>query len=315
MGLLAAAGCSQKTSFDYYLQSQLESQRGNMDAALLALSLAIEKNPELGLAYVSRGELYKARGDYAQAAADFEKATKVEPYNFRAHYQLGVVYQYLKRFAEAIVAYTRAVEIRPLDPEANMNLALTYSQIGEPAKGLGYAQHAVEGAPGSATMHANLGTLYAVLGSDDLAVDELKRSIELNSKQPEVYVNLAEIYLKQSRWEQAREVLETGKAFGPGAAVSERLGLCYYKLAQLDKATDNYVDALRQNPSYYQALNGLGVVHMTRSLQSSPADVAQAQEAILLWNKSLKVDPAQPVIRGLLERFNAGAATQISPGS
>ena len=308
-GVLAIGGCTQRTSFDYYLRSQLEAQRGHMDAAMAALSVAIEKNPELGLAYVSRGEIYKSRGNYVDAARDFEKATKIEPYNFDAHFQLGLMYQYLKRFNDAIGAYQKAVGIRPLDPDANMNLALTYSQVGDAQKGLPYAQHAVENAPGSATAHANLGTLYGLLGYSALAIAEFKKSIELDSKQPEVYVNLGEEYLRLGKWEQARQVLEDGKEFGPGPAVSERLGLAYYKLGNLDKAADAYQDALRQAPSYYQAMNGLGVVHMTRSLQTSPADVAQAQEALDQWNKSLQAEPNQPVIRQLVTRFGGPTTT------
>jgi tetratricopeptide (TPR) repeat protein len=308
VAVVAIGGCAQKTSFDYYLQSQLESQRGNMDAAMAALSVAIEKNPDLGLAYVSRGQLLKAKGDYAEAAQDFEKATKLEPYNFNAHYQLGLMYQYLKRFEDAIAAYQKAVEIRPLDPDANMNLALTYSEIGDPKRGLPYAQKAVDGAPDSATTHANLGTLYGIVDYEDLAIDEFKKSIELNSKQPQVYVNLAAEYIKQLKWEQARQVLEDGKEFGPSPTVSERLALCYYKIGKLDKAAENYEDSLRQNPTYYQAMNGLGAVHMLRSLQSAPADIDQAHEALDLWNKSLKVEPDQPNIRQLIGQYGGTSA-------
>ncbi len=316
---LLATGCAQKTSFDYYLKSQLETQRGHIDAAMAALSVAIEKNPDMGLAYMSRGELFKAKGDYAKAATDFEKTTRIEPYNFNAHYQLGLMYQYLKRFTDAITAYQKAVDIRPLDPDANMNLALTYTQVGDPQKGLPFARQAVEAAPESATAHANLGTLYAMLGQADLAINEFKRSIELNARQPEVYVNLAEEFIKMGKWEQAHQVLEDAKALAPSPAVSERLGLCYYKLGNLDKAALNYEDSLRQNPSYYQAMNGLGVVHMTHSLRRSPADINQARDALLFWNKSLQVEPNQPVIRQLVERFSGtpvdGAATQNNHAS
>ncbi len=142
-------------------------------------------------------------------------------------------------------------------PSANMNLALTYTQIGDPQKDC-LMRGFVEGAPGSTTAHANLGTLYAMLGYSDLAIGEFKKSIELNAKQPEVYVSLAEEFIKLNKWEQAREVLEDAKEFAPSPAVSERLGLCYYKLGKLDKATLNYEDSLQQESQLFPGYEWTG---------------------------------------------------------
>lgn len=301
--MLSGCQTAPPSALDEVLRAQVERDKGNLDVALAALTIAIEKNPDLGLAYIARGEVNRKKGDYAAAASDFQKATQIEPNNFSAHFQLALMYQYLKKFAEAITSYQRAIEIRPLDPDANMNLAIVFAQTGEPVKGIPFAVRAVSGAPDNPVTHANLGALYAQVGYSDLAIEELKRSIELNSKQPEVYVNLAEEYLKARRYENARQVLENAAALGPSPAVSERLGLTYYKLGNLDKATDAYKDSLRQNPSYYQAMNGLGVMLMTQALRADPTNVDLARQAVNEWQKSLEVHPDQPSIVALVNRY------------
>ena len=313
LGLACAAsmsGCFFRTApstTDRYLQGELQAERGDLDTAMTSLSKAIEKNPQMGLAYVARGKLYKDKGDYQKAAGDFAKASTLEPYNFSAHYELGLMYQYLLRFSEAIAAYQRAVEIRPLDPNANMNMAMVYLQMGQPLRGLPYAERALQGGGSdaeTANAYANLGTISATLGNDDAAIEAFKHSLELNSRQPEVYLNLGQDYIKLSRFEQARSVLENARQIVVSPAISERLGLVYYKLHDYEKARASFEDALRQKPEYTQALNGLGVVAMTRSLGSTPPDVDAAKQALDYWDKSLKIDPNQPAIQQLVNKYS-----------
>lgn len=303
-------GCvQQRTSVDELILATMERDQGRRDLALARLTAAIERNPQLGLAYLTRGEIYKEQGDYQSAAGDFEKATRLEPFNFNAHYQLGLMYQYLKKFTESIKAYKRAVEIRPLDPDANMNLAIVYSQTGDPVLGLKFAQAAVNGAHDNAMARANLGAMYAQLGYTDLAIAEYKRAIEINSKLTEVYLNLANEYLRMQKYEQARQVLETAAALANSPAVSERLGFSYYKLRRYDQAYGAYEDALKLSPSYFQALNGLGVVAMTKALATQPPDVELGKQAIDHWRRSLQVEANQPVIRQLVAKY-AGAVQE-----
>jgi len=295
-----------KSTTDLYLQGQLQAERGDYDAAMKSLSKAIEKNPQMGLAYIARGDVYKEKGDYNKAAGDFERASALEPFNFNAHYQLGLMYQYLQRFADAIVAYQKAVEIRPLDPAVNMDLATTYMEMGQPLRAIPYAQRAVQGSEGTssaATSYANLGMLYAQLGKDDDAIEALKHAVELNSREPQIYLNLGQEYIKAGKYDQAKNVLETARDLAPSAAISERLGLAYYKLHNLQKSHEAFNDSIHQDPQYYPALNGLGVVAMTLSQTSNPPDIDSAREALAYWDRSLKINPNQPAIQQLLTKY------------
>jgi tetratricopeptide (TPR) repeat protein len=296
------AGCeAQPSPVDLYMKGESAAESGQLDLALLSLSQAIDKNPSLGLAFIARGDVYKQKGDYKKAAADFQKAAVLEPFNFNANYELGLMWQFLDRFADAVGSYQKAVEIRPLDPQANMNLAIVYTQMGEPLRGLPYAERAVQGAKDAATTN-NIGVIYDRMGYTDMAIASLKRSIELNGRSPEIYLNLYQEYMKAGKTDQARNVLETAQELAPSPAVSERLGFTYFKSNDFNRAREAYHDALRQNPDYVQALNGLGVVALTQYRLSSPPNPDLRQEAMGYWDRSLKINPDQAAIKELVAK-------------
>ncbi len=304
------AGCSQdRSSLHYFLRGTLEAKKGHVQQAIGELSMAIARNPDLVLAYAARGQLYKTRRQYELAAADFKRACQLEPYDFDNHYELGLMYQYLNELRKAVVAYQDAVGLRPYDTNANTNLAVVYAEGGHPYTAMDYAQRAVRGNTKSAAAHANLGAIYAQLADKNphylhLAIDELKESVELDPHQSAIYLDLAAEYLKLHQYEQARETLVTAEGLGPSPLVSERLGYCYYKLGNMPRAMRAYQNSLKQNPSYTQARNGLGVVFMTQALRSNPPAVALARGALKQWRQSLRIKPNQPVIRELLSEYS-----------
>ena len=300
------SGCNlfhQESALDLYLRGQLEAEQGRLPEALQSLSESIKKNPRMGLALVARGDIYKQQGNYEQAAVDYKRVTEQEPYNFKAHFQLGVVYQYLKKFSDALVAFEHAVKIRPLDAEANMNLAMSYVQLGQPLSGLVYAQRAVQVNDKSATSHANLGMLYAQLGLTTSAIESFKKSLELDSKQSEVYAELGQVYLTERKFDQARNVLETGRMLAPSAKIHDRLGYTYHMLRDDAKSGDAFKEALKVDPAYYPSLNGLGVLAMTKALSTTPNDVELAKQAIDYWNRSLALNPGQNSIKQLVNTY------------
>jgi tetratricopeptide (TPR) repeat protein len=300
------AGCStHEAAVKHYVQGQMALDRGALAEALKELSKAIEENPELGQAWLARGMLMKQEGDYQKSATDLEHAAKLDPKSFDANYQLGVVYQYLQRFREAVDAYQEAVEVRPLNPDVNMNMAVVYTQMGEKLRALPYAKRAVEGDPNSPFTNANLGILYSQLARSDDAVEFLRRSIDQNSKQTEVYVALANEYLRRGSFEQAKNVLTAAMHIKADAGVEERLGLAWYKLGDLDKAMASYQAALVIQKDYVPAITGLGVMHMERALKSDPADAAEIRQALALWRQSLALNGDQPKVREFLEQYKS----------
>lgn len=310
-GLWCLTGCqSNLTASDQLARAQMAMDEGDYRDALSALDDAIAKNPELGLLYLTRGQVQRIRGDFDAAVVDFTNAARLEPQSFSAHFNLALMLQELQRFAQAIKAYQKALEIRPLDPDANMNLAIAYVQDDQPGKALEYAKRAVAADSKNAAIQANYGTILAQVGQSDAAMQHLKRSLELTNNQPEVYLNLAGEHLRLKNFEQARMVLETASLICPNAAIWERLGFAYFKLNRWDDAKQAYRRALECDTRYYPAHNGLGVVLLTEQIKGGRA--ALQDEALTHWQLSLDIEPAQPAIKNLLARYPQGAVVPVS---
>ena len=209
----------------------------------------------------------------------------------------------LKRYAEAIAAYQQALVARPLDYDANMSIAMSYLQMGQPITGLSFAQLAVKYNDSSPTAHANIGVLYAQIDYHSAAIDEFKRSLELDSRQSEVYVNLAQQYFVDKKYDQARNVLESAENLAPSAKVWDRLGFAYHMLRMEDKATSAFKEALKIDEHYYPSLNGLGVVAMSQAVSSNPVDLNLAKEGIAYWTQSLEIQKDQPTIQELVNKY------------
>lgn len=307
-GLSGCTALQSRSALDLYLKGQLESERGQLPQALASLSAAIKRDPQMGLALIARGDVYKKQGNYEQAADDYKQAIKSEPYNFSAYFNLGLMDEYLKRFEEAVQIFQKAVEIRPLDPDANMNLALSYSQLGQPLNGLFYAQRATEGDPKSAPAFVNLGVLYSQVQFHSAAVDAFKKAIELDSHSPEAYVDLADEYtsnddMSDEKYDLAANVLESATTLAPSAMVQDRLGYVRFKQKDYGRANEAFQAALKLDPRYYQSLNGLGVVAMSQAILTSPPDVDLAHAAVDDWKKSLGINPDQPKIQELMNKY------------
>ena len=307
------AGCAQRSAgLKPYVTGQLAAEKGNIAQAIRELTLAIKRNPQMVVAYEARGDLYKKQGRYHLAAADYKRATILNPFSFHSFFELGQVYQQLRHYLAAIVAYQHALQINPKDARTALSLAVAYTQAGHPFRGILYANRAVQNGSNSFATWANIGTIYSQAAKHDpayrrQAIHFFKQSLEIKPHQPQVYLNLAQIYMDEHRFDQASRVFRTGAKLAGSSLISERLGYCYYRLGKLRQALTAYQQSLKYQSDYVPAINGMGVVYMTMALQHHRHWRAARTQAIGYWNRSLKIDPQQPLIEHLVKKFSPAA--------
>jgi tetratricopeptide (TPR) repeat protein len=312
VGLVVAdslAGCSQQhLARTDYVKGALAASQGKTTAALKELNAAIKLNSGMVLAYEARGDIFRKKGDFHRAASNYQTATKLNPLSFHSWYWLGVSYQQLRRFAMAIDSYQHALTIHPKSARASMNIAVSYAQNGNPFFGLIYAQRAIMDGANSFDAFANLGVIYAQCAKEDpkfraLAIKNFRSSLELQPRQPAIYLNLAQMYMAEDRYDEAARVLRTGQKICPTPLLSERLGYCYYRVKDYSRAVSSYRLSLKQNPVYVPALNGLGAAYEAMALGGAAHGHSLKVDALKEWKKSLSIDPNQPLIRNLVRRF------------
>jgi tetratricopeptide (TPR) repeat protein len=282
------------------------ARQGLLDEALREFDRAIATNPRLTLAYLGAGDIHRQRGDFAQAEQRYGAAARIEPQSFDAQYLHGLSLQMLNRLADAVGAYLRALTIRPDDFNANLNLAIAYLQLGEPSQALVYGQRAVGLNPTSAEARTNLGAVYAALERHEEAIVEYQQAAELAPLKPPLLLNLAESLGKTERFTEMVNVLEQVVRTEPTPVAYERLGAGLFRLRRYEESVGAFRKAVEIDPNHYPALNGVGVNMLNAWVWSEGKDEGAREEGLRALRRSLQVEPRQPRIIDLVNRYARG---------
>lgn len=269
--------------------------------ALAEFERAIESNPLLVGAQMAAGDIYMKQGDYDMAVLRFGEAARLAPQSYDANYKWGSALQALGQLVDAVRAYLIALAIKPNDPAANMNVGVAYLQLGQAENALPYADKAVKLDPRSAQAHTNLGSVYSALGRHEDAVAEYLQANELMPPSTKLLLNLADSLQKAEQFEQAANTIDQLIKIEPSPAAYERLGTIDFRLRKYDEAQAAFLKAIELDANYYPALNGAGICLLNRFLMDK--DAAARPEALKHLIRSLTLEPNQPRIKGLVEKY------------
>ena len=101
----------------------------------------------------------------------------------------------------------------------------------------------------------------------------------------------------------ARQALVQAIDFDPELAVAyERLGYCQFRMRNYPDALANYEQANTLDPDNSSVQTGLGVVQMALYLQDQ-SKLEMRQIAIEHWHRSLELNPNQPKIHHLVDKY------------
>jgi tetratricopeptide (TPR) repeat protein len=89
-----------------------------------------------------------------------------------------------------------------------------------------------------------------------------------------------DILMARKMFREAIDVYSLGA--DSNAILSNKLGIAYHQMLQLDIARKYYVQAIRLNPKYPEAVNNLGTIYYARK---------QYRKAIGQYNKAIKLAP------------------------
>lgn len=317
--LLAPAGCSvvrEREATSHYVRGRHLAAAGRTRAALRELSRAVEVDPELWTAHEAIGDIRRQRREHTQAADAYRAACDTNPYAFRPHYNLGVTCQLLAEAArvadevrellgEAARVYVRAVTLRPDDFDANLNLSACYFQLGKHMLAERYSRTAIEARPNSAEAWSNLGIILDAQGHPYGAIRAFKASLERDSAQPTVLMNLGDTYVRQGRLTTALEAFAVAVEQEPDSpAAWQRIGSCRFRLRRFAEARRAFERAVELAPASAASHRGLGAACMSEYvLTGDGGDPALRDQALAAWNISLELDPDQPDLLKLVEKY------------
>ena len=225
---------------------------GKLDEAEAAFLRVLEEGGKQAFVHNNLGLVYEQRGQHVKAAAQFREAIRLDPGYGAPRVGLGASLLALDQVGEATTQLEQAVKLLPREPLARVQLAQACRRAGnwsgaveqyralrdlaprepEYAYQLGKAYLGLSEwcwrelrrvDPGSARLEQARGHNYRVQGRANLAVGAFERAARADPTLPEVHLALAQIYLEQKRWAEARQEIERELALVPESAGARAL--------------------------------------------------------------------------------------------
>jgi Tfp pilus assembly protein PilF len=198
----------------------------------------------------------KAVQDYDRAIDELRKGNDVKaldllagvvksaPDHYAAHNTLGTVYQRTQRFRDAEAEYTRARELNPHSADPLVNLGSLFideaaARSGEGSQVVGKilddALDILEEAlkmKRSAMGYYLLGTAYYKSMFYEEAEQNLNRAIEMDAHLGSGHLMLANLYMRQQKWQRALEQLDSYLIDNPKASDRDQIRQTRAKVAE-----------------------------------------------------------------------------------
>lgn len=199
-----------------------------------------------------------------------------------ARMRMGVTYLQQDNLPMAMRELIRASELDPGNADVDMMLGMTYRARGDGAKAEESLRRAVNKRPGFADAHNNLGVVLADRGAWDEAIREFVRAYEnVQYQTPERAIyNSAEAYRHKGDMERAedqyRQALRTNPRYGPACS---GLSALLFEKGQTREAANIMTRCLQAVPDYVEGWMQLGRMYIT---MKRPSDAVEAFKTVLL---------------------------------
>lgn len=167
-------------------------------------------------------------------------------------------------------------------------------QIAEQIK---YNKNLVDQKPNDPSLRVQLGYSYFLKGDDDNAIREFKTAKSLDKDYYAAYLNLAIVYDKQDRTDDALQMAIKAAKLAPQDYKSLLLkGRSYRKLKMYDKATEALQEANRYKPGNTDIIYEAGLI---------AEDQGKFKDAEKIYKEALSYDPTFKSASKALERLNS----------
>lgn len=259
------------TAIEYFYKSVTLNKNNAQAYNNLAMSYWCKGNAPLTIKYfkkansikkcytqplVNLSNIYKQLGDSANQFYYLQKAIKYNNNDYLAYYWLGDYYRVLDKYPQAIQNYKEVVKINPKFSQVYLNLGICFFETEE----FNYAILALsqyrEFYPDSDFAFYLMSKAYLALCHYEDAKTYIQKAVEIRNND-EYQFELAKIDYNLQDYQEALDIFQNLLKECDNAEYFNYVGLCNYKLKNIDAAIVNFnkaidLDGLR--PIYYYNL-------------------------------------------------------------
>jgi adenylate cyclase len=207
---------------------------------------ALELEPELADAHLSRGFALFLQKEFDKAEYHLHRAIEIDPHLYDAHYISGRLCFTQGRMKEAMEHFREACALVPEAYDAWYLLGMCYRRLGDDARGRNADFECIEAVKRRVHSHPDdtrawtMGAaVLAEMGEPDSSAKWLANAMSVDPDEPIIVYNAACVYVRLGRMEDAIDCLEVAFRLG---AVAEWA------------ANDPDLDPVRSNPRFLKLL-------------------------------------------------------------
>jgi tetratricopeptide (TPR) repeat protein len=247
----ATAAQPRVAAIDYYALGAARQQAGDLEAALRNLTWAIQTDPGLAVAYLSRSAVYLALGDLSKALGDAEVAHELEP-SAQSLVLQGESLRQMERHRQASEAFEQALEYDASLAGELFGLRWSAARASsDVARIRALSEEYAKANPDESLRYYYLGWAALESGVPNRAIGVLVEGIGSGSRPPALlwYV-LGVAYTAREAWPEAVSALETTRALVEGGDTSlglhtdQPIGLLFVALGEAYLGAGRCADAV-----------------------------------------------------------------------
>jgi Flp pilus assembly protein TadD len=203
---------------DYLERGRSLLEEGRLNDAIDQLARAVSLDPKLTQAHSLLAVAYDRKGLHGRAEDSYKRAVEVNENDAQAMNNLGYSLYLNGNYRAAVDKLKRAARLAPADSRVLNNLALAQVRLGKYDDA--YRNFARAG--GEFNGHSNIAALLVRTGREDKAVEHLEAARRLQPGSQNVLRQLAELYDRREKADEARQALQTADAQQAVVATAER---------------------------------------------------------------------------------------------
>jgi tetratricopeptide (TPR) repeat protein len=234
-------------------------RRNELDKAQALYANVLAEEPDNPDALHLMGVLRQQFGDFNGAIALIQRSLATKP---AAHVYANLcnALNQVGRWAEAESAGRSAVWMDPTAPAAHCNLGVAQRGLKKLSEAAATFRGAVALAPSYGGALSNLGVVLTELGDLEEAENVLRRALA-SEPSGQAWFNLANVLLRQMRWDDAYTAFIQARALAPEMSdIHGNLGAASKALGRLDEAVASYRRAVELAPRNAVALHNYGMI-------------------------------------------------------
>lgn len=175
------------------------SKEGKINQAIETAKMAIQLQPNSGIAHFNLGTLYAARGRFDLAQPHFEETIRHYPNYAEAYSNFGQLQAQRGDLEGGIRQFRKAIELNPSLGGPYLNLGVALARQGRIEEAVLALQEAARLTPESAQAHYSLGSVYASEGRYDEAAKAFNDALRVQRDFAAAHQSLAQLLALQGK--------------------------------------------------------------------------------------------------------------------